>query len=243
MYGQKIEFNRSLFPLEGNYEFRVRYKTPDGERTGLMPAEYYGRVASDNYHFTYDEKNLERGFYCQLVSVEAVGGTGKSSGTQLKLGLKTFDGFYAANAVVKGLFYDEAKDEVIVDSVTGIRLDDGMVTNVVLSPKLSSDTKYQVVLLYNQYDAHKGIYDNLLYPDKTNVEFFLETNTIAGISTVPMSSNGTFKDGEEVAVYDLQGRLVKKVVASTHVWADLLSSLPSETYILKSASKTIKFRN
>ena len=243
VYGQKIEFNRSLFPLEGNYEFRVRYKTPDGERTGLMPAEYYGRVASDNYHFTYDEKNLERGFYCQLVSVEAVGGTGKSSGTQLKLGLKTFDGFYAANAVVKGLFYDEAKDEVIVDSVTGIRLDDGMVTNVVLSPKLSSDTKYQVVLLYNQYDANKGIYDNLLYPDKTNVEFFLENNTIAGISTVPMSGNSTFKDGEEVAVYDLQGRLVKKVVASTHVWVDLLSSLPSGTYILKSASKTIKLRN
>lgn len=243
VYGQKIEFNRSLFPLEGNYEFRVRYKTPDGERTGLMPAEYYGRVASDNYHFTYDEKNLERGFYCQLVSVEAVGGTGRSSGTQLKLGLKTFDGFYAANAVVKGLFYDEAKDEVIVDSVTGIRLDDGMVTNVVLSPKLSSDTKYQVVLLYNRYDANKGIYDNLLYPDKTNVEFFLENNTIAGISTVPMSGNGTFKDGEEVAVYDLPGRLVKKVVASTHVWADLLSSLPSGTYILKSASKTIKFRN
>lgn len=60
---------------------------------------------------------------------------------------------------------------------------------------------------------------------------------------MPMSGNSTFKDGEEVAVYDLQGRLVKKVVASTHVWVDLLSSLPSGTYILKSASKTIKFRN
>lgn len=241
VYGENIYSNRSLFPLEGNYEFRVRYKTPDGDRTGLMPAEYYGRKAYHNYCFTYDEKEL--GQYCQMVSAEVVGNVGRSSETQLKLGLKTFEGYSAVNAVVKGLFFDMDKEEVIVDSVTKIRLDDGVVTNVMLSPKLTSNTKYQVVLLYNDYDVNKGIYDNLLYPDKTAVEFFLENNTITGISTVPMSSNGTFKDGEEVAVYDLQRRLVKKVVASTHVWADLLSSLPSGTYILKSASKTIKFRN
>lgn len=241
VYGENIYLNRSLFPLEGNYEFRVRYKTPDGDRTGLMPAEYYGRKAYHNYCFTYDEKEL--GQYCQMVSAEVVGNVGRSSETQLKLGLMTFEGYSAVNAVVKGLFFDMDKEEVIVDSVTKIRLDDGVVTNVMLSPKLTSNTKYQVVLLYNDYDVNKGIYDNLLYPDKTAVEFFLESNTITGISTVPMSSNGTFKDGEEVAVYDLQGRLVKKVVASTHVWADLLSSLPSGTYILKSASKTIKFRN
>ncbi|WP_418869494.1 T9SS type A sorting domain-containing protein [Segatella hominis] len=46
-----------------------------------------------------------------------------------------------------------------------------------------------------------------------------------------------------VSVYDLQGRKIKKVAASTNIWAGLMSSLPSGTYILKSASKSIKFKN
>lgn len=241
VYGENIYLNRSLFPLEGNYEFRVRYKTPDGDRTGLMPAEYYGRKAYHNYCFTYDEKEL--GQYCQMVSAEVVGNVGRSSETQLKLGLKTFEGYSAVNAVVKGLFFDMDKEEVIVDSVTKIRLDDGVVTNVMLSPKLTSNTKYQVVLLYNNYDVNKGIYDNLLYPDKTAVEFTLKDKTITGISNVSASANGFFQDGELVSVYDLQGRKIKKVAASTNIWAGLMSSLPSGTYILKSASKSIKFKN
>lgn len=241
VYGEKIYLNRSLFPLEGNYEFRVRYKTPDGDRTGLMPAEYYGRKAYHNYCFTYDEKEL--GQYCQMVSAEVVGNVGRSSETQLKLGLKTFEGYSAVNAVVKGLFFDMDKEEVIVDSVTKIRLDDGVVTNVMLSPKLTSNTKYQVVLLYNNYDVNKGIYDNLLYPDKTAVEFTLKDKTITGISNVSVSANGFFQDGELISVYDLQGRKIKKVAASTNIWAGLMSSLPSGTYILKSASKSIKFKN
>lgn len=241
VYGENIYLNRSLFPLEGNYEFRVRYKTPDGDRTGLMPAEYYGRKAYHNYCFTYDEKEL--GQYCQMVSAEVVGNVGRSSETQLKLGLKTFEGYSAVNAVVKGLFFDMDKEEVIVDSVTKIRLDDGVVTNVMLSPKLTSNTKYQVVLLYNNYDVNKGIYDNLLYPDKTAVEFTLKDKTITGISNVSVSANGFFQDGELVSVYDLQGRKIKKVAASTNIWAGLMSSLPSGTYILKSASKSIKFKN
>lgn len=241
VYGENIYLNRSLFPLEGNYEFRVRYKTPDGDRTGLMPAEYYGRKAYHNYCFTYDEKEL--GQYCQMVSAEVVGNVGRSSETQLKLGLKTFEGYSAINAVVKGLFFDMDKEEVIVDSVTKIRLDDGVVTNVMLSPKLTSNTKYQVVLLYNNYDVNKGIYDNLLYPDKTAVEFTLKDKTITGISNVSVSANGFFQDGELVSVYDLQGRKIKKVAASTNIWAGLMSSLPSGTYILKSASKSIKFKN
>lgn len=241
VYGENIYLNRSLFPLEGNYEFRVRYKTPDGDRTGLMPAEYYGRKAYHNYCFTYDEKEL--GQYCQMVSAEVVGNVGRSSETQLRLGLKTFEGYSAVNAVVKGLFFDMDKEEVIVDSVTKIRLDDGVVTNVMLSPKLTSNTKYQVVLLYNNYDVNKGIYDNLLYPDKTAVEFTLKDKTITGISNVSVSANGFFQDGELVSVYDLQGRKIKKVAASTNIWAGLMSSLPSGTYILKSASKSIKFKN
>lgn len=54
---------------------------------------------------------------------------------------------------------------------------------------------------------------------------------------------GFFQDGELVSVYDLQGRKIKKVAASTNIWAGLMSSLPSGTYILKSASKSIKFKN
>ena len=39
---------------------------------------------------------------------------------------------------------DMDKEEVVVDSVTKIRLDDGVVTNVMLSPKLTPNTEYQL---------------------------------------------------------------------------------------------------
>lgn len=238
---QSIGLNRSLFPLEGNYEFRVRYNTPDGERTGLMPTEYYGRMASDNYRFTYDEKNLSE--YCQLVSADVVGGVGRSSGTQLSLNLKTFDGFSAAKAVVKGLFYDKDKDEVTVDSVTNIVLTDGVVKNVILSPMLSQNAKYQVTLLYRNWDNNSGIYNYLLYPDKTVPEFTIENNTITSIYAPSVFRNGVFKDGEQIVVYDQQGKMIRKATASADIWMEMSSSLPSGIYILKSASKSVKFKN
>lgn len=239
VYGQKLSLGRCLFPIEGNYEFKVRYKTPDGERAGLMPTDYYERAARKNYVFTYDEKYLYE--YCQLVSAEIVGGTTRSSGIQLNLGLKTFIS-NESTGVVKGLFYDEKADEIIVDSVTNLTIKYDSVTNVVLSPMLSLDAKYHVTLLHRFYD-YKGSYENLLYPDKTCVEFTIENNTISGISSAPMSRNGVFKAGEQVVVYDLQGTVVKKVTVTSNVWTDLMSSLPSGTYILKSPTKTIKLRN
>lgn len=81
-YGQTIKFNRSLFPIEGNYEFVARYDTPDGERTGLTPLDYGTRDPRYNCRFTYDEKYLED--YCQMVSADIVGGTTRSGDVQLK---------------------------------------------------------------------------------------------------------------------------------------------------------------
>lgn len=239
VYGQTIKLNRSLFPIEGDYEFEARYLTPDGERPVLTPLDYGTKDPRYNYRFTYDERYLED--YCQMVSADIVGGTTRSGGTLLKLGLKTF-GYKQPVAVVKGLFYDEKSDEIIVDSVTNVSLSKDEVTTVVLSPELSSNTKYQVTLLHYNENM-RGIYNNLLNPDKTSVELTIVNHTITGVSTVSTTRDAVFKTGEQVVVYDLQGRMVKKVTASAHVVADILSSLPSGTYVLKSPTKTIKLRN
>lgn len=156
--------------------------------------------------------------------------------------MKTF-GYKHYSAVVKGLFYDEKSDEIIVDSVTNVSLNGDEATMVLLKPELSRNSKYQATLLYYWNDSQTGIYDNMLNPDKTSVELTIENHTVTGISTVSTTPDAVFKDGEQVLVYDLQGRMVKKVTASAHVLADVVSSLPSGTYVLKSPTKTIKLRN
>ena len=56
------------------------------------------------------------------------------------------------------------------------------------------------------------------------------------------SNDGIFEEGDVVKIYNLEGTLVKTVVASGSLWVNLQSQLPDGTYILKSTSKTIKFR-
>ena len=62
-----------------------------------------------------------------------------------------------------------------------------------------------------------------------------------GISSVSLSDK-MFNDGETVKVYDAKGVLVKTVVASEHLFADLQSQLAAGHYILKSSAKSLKFR-
>ena len=62
-----------------------------------------------------------------------------------------------------------------------------------------------------------------------------------GISSISID-NTMFKDKEIVKVYDQNGILVKTVIANSTLWTILQSQLPSGIYVLKSSSKTIKFR-
>ena len=97
-----------------------------------------------------------------------------------------------------------------------------------------STKMYQKVLQYQLF----VIYLQLISMPKT----VFNLNSLL-ITTEGWDWYGFFQDGELVSVYDLQGRKIKKVAASTNIWAGLMSSLPSGTYILKSASKSIKFKN
>lgn len=124
-----------------------------------------------NTRFTYDEKYLND--YFQMVSADIVGGTTRSGGIQLKLGLKTF-GYKHYSAVVKGVFYDEQIDEIIVDSVTNVTLNGDEVTTVLLKPELSPNVKYHATLLYYWDGNQREKYGNLLNPDKTSVELTIE---------------------------------------------------------------------
>lgn len=64
-----------------------------------------------------------------------------------------------------------------------------------------------------------------------------------GFALVCTGNGNTAVAGYSDTGKDLQGKMVKKVTASAHVLADVVSSLPSGTYVLKSPTKTIKLRN
>ena len=102
--------------------------------------------------------------------------------------------------------------------------------------------KYEVTLLLQQYTWQGRGY--LLNEDLTIARLSLQGNTLTGIDNVKASgANGIFKDGELITVYDLSGKVIQKVIASEQCLPKLMSQIPSGTYILKSASKTIKFMN
>lgn len=237
---QSITLNRFFFPLTGNYEFRCRYVTPNGERVGLMPSEYYKHDDAHSYTFYYEDKNITD--YFQLVSAKVASNSTRSSGLALQLGLKSFGSYMVSGATLTGLFYNEKSGELISETLENIDIPAGETANVVLSSSLDPNEKYEVTLLLQKYTWQGRGY--LLNEDLTIARLSLQGNTLTGIDNVKASgANGIFKDGELITVYDLSGKVIQKVIASEQCLPKLMPQIPSGTYILKSASKTIKFMN
>lgn len=252
---QKRPLGLVPYPLSGNYEFKCRYLTPDGERASLMPTENYEREPYYNYKIEEDVNGLSSP--CELVSwskktssvsSDAVGANQFNTKVQLNLKVSTdrYDKGYVItnNAVVKALFFDKESKEVIVDSVTNVIIANMLISSYTLTPQLTDDAKYSVCILYNDYN-YDGSSDNeysyVLNTDHSIAEFELTndgTTDIARVSTF----NSIFKQGETVRVYDMNGILVKTLTASSDLWSNLLSTLPSGVFVLKSSTQTIKFR-
>lgn len=103
--GQTRPLELMPYPLSGNYEFKCKYLTPDGERASLMPTENYEREPYHNYNI---ENNVEGVSYpCELVSwskktstaSERMAGTGQFT-TSVQLGLRISLDSYDKGAVI-----------------------------------------------------------------------------------------------------------------------------------------------
>ena len=118
-----------------------------------------------------------------------------------------------------------------------------MICSYTLTPQLTDNSKYSVCVLYanHNWGWSRNEYSYVLNSDKSIAEFELVndgTTSIAKISTF----SSIFKQGETVRVYDMNGILVRTLAASPDLWSNLLSTLPSGVFVLKSSSQTIKFR-
>lgn len=252
--GQTRPLELKPYPLSGNFEFKCKYLTPDGERASLMPTENYEREPYHNYNI---ENNVEGVSYpCELVSwskktstaSERMAGTGQFT-TSVQLGLRvSLDSYDKGDvitkyAVVKALFFDKKSKEVVVDSVTNVIIANKLICSYTLTPQLTDNSKYSVCVLYanHNWGWSRNEYSYVLNSDKSIAEFELVndgTTSIAKISTF----SSIFKQGETVRVYDMNGILVRTLAASPDLWSNLLSTLPSGVFVLKSSSQTIKFR-
>ena len=243
--GQAVPLNLYCYPT-GNFRFRCRYVTPEGESAGLQ-------VVSDSQ----EKKRINDGTYfdyrvlyaddANRTTVKLVSAVGKRENGEQKLEvvLQRMANSQLSGCTAKAFFYDKEHGEVIVDTIARkINARTGETFKLMFSPSLREDAEYTVDLLFSDYFNNDNYYYNFVLDDDYEVaEIKLDRNGVtSGINMTRTSNDGIFEEGDVVKIYNLEGTLVKTVVASGSLWVNLQSQLPDGTYILKSTSKTIKFR-
>ena len=142
----------------------------------------------------------------------------------------------------KALFYDLAKEELTVSMAALFPkwYEPGTEFTLPFSQELTKGSKYIVRFMLGD---SSGFYRYICDGAERILEINIDENGSysTGISSISID-NTMFKDKEIVKVYDQNGILVKTVIANSTLWTILQSQLPSGIYVLKSSSKTIKFR-
>ena len=221
------------YPLEGKFRFRCTYETTEGNRGGLV--QY--KDASDYLYYLFPHDPKEHKMY-QLVSSGIKQENGQSI---LSLGLKNLTEYNLSSTNLKAIIYDKERDEVQIENVYNefSKVEPGGVCDLSLTTTLKEHTEYVVWLLTSQYTQSYMNY--VIDADNKVARIVIDEDGTTAISSASVGE-AIFKDGETVKVYDLNGILVRTVTANGNLWTNLQSQLPSGNYILKSPSKTIKFR-
>lgn len=231
--GNAIPLNFYTYPLKGNYRFRCKYETTDGDRGGLV--QYRPSANEHYYKIPYD--SYEHQMF-QLVSkdIEIVSGY-----PCLELTLKNTSGGYLNGIYMKVIFYDKENEQINVQNVKYkvSNLEPNSLCQLNMYAPIKEQNEYTVWLLSSEYENTPLCY--VLDENKEIATFTIGKDGSTGVSSVSLK-DAIFKDGEKVKVYDMNGFTVKTVTASSNLWNDLQSQLPEGNYILKSASKTIKFK-
>lgn len=222
------------YPLEGNYRIRCAYLTPDGKRGGLK--QYWDDNKYKYYRILHNNGN-DVSYIFRFVSAEVKKENGINS---LDVVLNNESETTFANKCLKALVYDKEHDElsaVDVNDKSKVNPNENFTIN--LPVEIKENTEYIVWLQYSWSDSEH--FYNVLDENNQIACVHIGKKSSTGISSVSLSDN-LFAEGDLVKVYDIKGVLVKTVAASAHLWTDLQSQLSSGHYILKSATKTIKFR-
>ena len=252
--GTTIPYTNRLYPLTGNYEFKCRYVTPDGERAGLMPRDFYDKLSCWRYELNnnLDTPTMQL-ISCKMASSNAPAKAAYADDTHytanLQFNLKYHSPYaredgkeMSREAVVKAIFYDKEKGEIVADSVKHVILQHNVTQTITLTPMLSKNAKYDGMLFFSEEDNNGRYYTFVVTPDEKNIaDFTVDSEGFTGIGSVS-TSDQVFEIGETLKVYGLNGVLVTTTTVTYDLWPRLLSTLPQGVFVLKSGTKTIKFR-
>jgi len=252
--GTTIPYTNRLYPLTGNYEFKCRYVTPDGERAGLMPRDFYDKLSCWRYELKNNLKTPNMKLIsCKMTSNNAPAKAAYADDTHytanLQFNLKYHSPYaredgkeMSREAVVKAIFYDKEKGEIVADSVKHVILQHNVTQTITLTPMLSKNAKYDGMLFFSEEDYNGQYYTFVVTPDKKDIaDFTVSPEGFTGIGSVN-TSDQVFEKGETLKVYGLNGMLVTTTTVTSDLWSRLLSTLPQGVFVLKSGTKTIKFR-
>ena len=253
--GTTIPYTNRLYPLTGNYEFKCRYMTPDGERAGLMPREFYGKPSYWRYEVknNFDVSNMQL-ISCKMTSSNAPTRAAYADDTHYTANLQ-FDLKYhhvyaredgkemSREAVVKAIFYDKENGEIVTDSVRHVILQHNVTQTITLTPMLSKNAKYDGMLFFSEEDNNGQYYTFVVTPDEKDIaDFTVDPEAFTGIGSV-RTFDKVFEMGDTLKVYGLDGVLVTTTTVTSDLWPRLLSTLPQGVFVLKSGTNTIKLRN
>ena len=253
--GTTIPYTNRLYPLTGNYEFKCRYVTPDGERAGLMSRDFYDKPSYWRYELNNNlgTPNMQL-ISCKMTSSNAPAKAAYAGDTHYTANLQ-FDLKYhhypspredgkeiSREAVVKAIFYDKEHGEIVTDSVRHVILQHNVTQTITLTPMLTKNAKYDGMLFFSEKDNNGQYYTFVVTPDEKDIaDFTVDPEAFTGIGSV-RTFDKVFEMGDTLKVYGLDGVLVTTTTVTSDLWPRLLSTLPQGVFVLKSDTNTIKFR-
>lgn len=243
--GQEVILNRSFYPLQGLFEFKCRYVTPDGEREGLMPVSYYDKISYEHWAYRYEMGKTESyydNYLCQFATASSHRIDAQHVG--ISLSLKPIMWSANAKASVKLLLLNKQTGDLSIVAKHGIEMVENGETTIDFTAPLASGTEYEGWVLCNKWGdniSSENYY--VINRDKEFARFTIRKDgSLVGINQVQAPSKQTFSEGEKVKVYDADGRLLLDTTFSSNLWQNLDRTLPHGMYIIKSASRSVKLR-
>lgn len=232
--------------MQGLFEFKCRYVTPDGEREGLMPVSYYDKISSNGYWNYRYEMGKTASYYDDYLCQFATASSHRIDAQYVGISLSLKPIMWSANAKasVKLLLLNKQTGDLSIVAKHGIEMVENGETTIDFTAPLASGTEYEGWVLCNKWGdniSSENYY--VINRDNEFARFIIRKDgSLVGINQVQAPSKQTFSEGEKVKVYDADGRLLLDTTFSSNLWQNLDRTLPHGIYIIKSASRSVKLR-
>ncbi len=237
--GQSIDLNMRLYPLVGNYEFKFRYVTPDGEREGLMPTSYYEKDSESIWRYRYRITDDTPSPYYLSNFMSAYSKRVGPNYVDVSIAIQPQQYAKGNSASVKLFLINEQTGDAIIATKKNLTMREESATTIDFSLPLSSDASYEGYMLY--CSDGDWCYFYVLNRDNEIARFTIRKDgSLVGIRQTQSLSHTKFSMGEQVKVFDTAGKLLLNTTYSPNIWSELDSALPHGVFILQSASHSMK---